>query len=94
MIKNSACAVQAQAESKLLVHTETLLEAVNTSACINKLLLTGVERMALGADFNSDVLLSGTGLDHITACAGDSGLNVVGMNSFFLYCGTSLSSII
>ena len=36
VIKNSACAVQAQAESKLLVHTETLLEAVNTSACINK----------------------------------------------------------
>ena len=50
--------------------------------------------MALGADFNSDVLLSGTGLDHITACAGDSGLNVVGMNSFFHYWGTSLSSII
>ena len=31
----------------LFVHIETLLESVNTSACINKLLLTSIERMAL-----------------------------------------------
>ena len=31
----------------LLVHIETLLKSVNASACINKLLLTSIERMAL-----------------------------------------------
>ena len=32
---------------ELLIEIETLLESVNTSACINKLLLTSIERMAL-----------------------------------------------
>ena len=65
----------------LLVETETLLETVNTSAGINELLLAGEERMALGADFNSDILLSGTGLDHVAAGTGDRGLLIVGMDT-------------
>ena len=69
----------------LLVHTETLLETVNTSACINELLLAGVEGVALGADFNSDVLLGGTGLDHVAASTGDGCFNVIGVDSLSHY---------
>jgi hypothetical protein len=38
--------------------------------------------VALGADFNLDVLLRGKNLDHIAAVAGDSGLFAVRMDAF------------
>ena len=69
----------------------SLIESVNSSACINKLLLAGIEGVALGANFNSDILLGGTSLDHIAACAGNSGLNIVRVDSLFHCKGTSLS---
>ena len=65
---------------KLFLHTETLLETVNTAAYINKLLLTGKERMALGANFNTDILLGRAGLDHVTASAGNGGLLILRMD--------------
>ena len=67
----------------LLIEIETLLEAVNTSAGINKLLLTGVERMALGANFHLDVLLGRLCLDHVAAVAGDGRLVQYGMDVLF-----------
>ena len=43
----------------LLLQAETLVEAINTSTGVNQLLLAGIERVALGADFNANVLLGG-----------------------------------
>ncbi len=40
---------------------EALLEAINTSAGIYQLLLTGEERVTLRANVNDDVLLGGAG---------------------------------
>ena len=65
----------------------TLLEAVlpvefiNAAAGVDQLLLAGVERVALGANFNGDVLLGGAGLDHIAAGAADRGGFIIGMDS-------------
>ena len=64
----------------LLIEIETSLESVNASAGINKLLLTGVERMALGANFHLDILLGRLCLDHIAAVAGDGRLVQYGMD--------------
>ena len=46
------------------------------------LLLTSVEGMTLGAHLDADVLLGGTGLDHIAAGAPNRGLLVVRMDAF------------
>jgi len=70
----------------LLVQIVTLLETVYTAAGINQLLSAGKERMTLGADFYSDILLGGAGLDHFTASAANGGLLVVGMDSLFHGC--------
>jgi hypothetical protein len=70
---------------ELLVESfKSLLELVNTSACINKLLLAGEEGVALRANFNSD-LASLCGLCNygLAACALDYALFVLGLNSFF-----------
>ena len=67
----------------LLIQVEALLKAINTSAGVYQLLLTGEERMALGADFNADVFLCGTGLNHIATSAFDGCGLVFWMNSFF-----------
>ena len=69
--------------SDLLVQTELLIEAADTSAGIHHLLLTGVEGVALGANVNDDVLLSGAGLNDIAAGTADRGLLVVGMDALF-----------
>ena len=75
------------------LHAVTLLEAVNTSAGINELLLAREEGMALGANFNADVLLCGTRVNHIAACAGNGRFLVVRMyilhicHLFRLICG-------
>jgi hypothetical protein len=67
----------------LLLETVLLVELVNAAAGVDQLLLAGVEGMALGADFNGDILLCGTGLDYVAAGALDGGLLVIRMNSFF-----------
>ncbi len=56
---------------KLLIQIETLLESVNASAGIYKLLLAGKERMALGANFHLDILLGRLCFDYVTAVAGN-----------------------
>ena len=65
-----------------LVQAVTLLETVYTSTRINQLLAAGVERMALGANFNLDVLLGRTSLNNCTTRASDSSLFVLGMDTF------------
>ena len=64
------------------LHAVALLEAIHTSAGINQLLLTGVERMALGADINAHFLLDGTGLESFAAYATNDALAVIGMDIF------------
>jgi hypothetical protein len=45
-------------------------------------LLAGVERVALGADLNADVLLGGTGRKDVATGTADGSLFVVGMDAF------------
>ena len=66
-----------------LLTAEALVEALNTSAGVNQLLLTSVERMALGANFDVDLGLGGTSVDDITASAGNGAVNVVRMDTLF-----------
>ena len=44
--------------------------------------LAGIERVALGADFNSDVLLGGTGRKDVATSTANRGLFVIGMDTF------------
>ena len=67
---------------QLLLQAKTLVETVNTSTGVNQLLLAGVERVALGADFNTNVLLGGASGKDIATRATDRGLFVLGMDTF------------
>ena len=64
---------------------ESLVELVNTSAGINKLLLAGKEGMALRANFNSDLVaalrVGGTSGYGLAASALDCNLFILGMES-------------
>ena len=69
-------------EELLSDSSQSLLELVQTTARIDKLLLAGVEGVALGADFNAHLAaLGGARNDSLTACALDDALNVLGMDS-------------
>ena len=65
-----------------LLQAKTLVEPINTSTGVNQLLLAGIERVALGADFNTNILLGRAGGKNITASAADRGLFVIGMDTF------------
>lgn len=65
----------------LLVQIETLLKAINTSAGIYQLLLTGEERVTLRTNVNYDILLSRASLDDIAASATNGRLLIIGMDS-------------
>ena len=69
-----------------LLQAELLVEAFNTTASVNQLLLAGIERVTLGADFNSDILLSRPGLEHGTTSAANGGLLIIGMDSLLHVC--------
>ena len=71
-----------QATRFFLLQTKSLVETINTSTGVDQLLLAGVERVALRADFNTDLLLGGTGCEHIAASAANGRLFVVGMDAF------------
>ncbi len=71
---------------KLLADVVTLLKSVNTSACINQLLLSSEEGVALGADLYSDITLCGACLDLVTASTSDNSSFVCGMDSFLHVC--------
>ena len=68
----------------LLRGSQSSLELVNASACVNELLLTGEEGMALGADINSLLAaLGGSGLYDLTACATNGASLILRMDSVF-----------
>ena len=66
----------------VLVKIEFLLELINSSACINELLLTGEEGVALGTNVHAAIFLGGASGIHSTASAADGGLLIVRMDSF------------
>ena len=68
---------------RFLFNAVFLVELLNTSIGSCSLLLTGVERMALRANFYVDFRLCGAGHESIAAVAGYSCLIVLGMDSFF-----------
>ena len=69
---------------QLLACLKSLLELVNTSAGVNKLLLTGEEGMTLGADFYSDLAtLGGLGCYCFAACATNYTFFIIRMYSVF-----------
>jgi hypothetical protein len=59
------------------------LELVYATAGIDKLLLPCEVRMAVGANFYTEVLLNGTRFERIAACAGHRSYVVIRMNSLF-----------
>ena len=65
----------------LLIQVEALLKAINTSAGVYQLLLTGEERMALRANVNDDVFLGGASLDDVAAGTTNGRLLIIGMDS-------------
>ena len=54
-----------------LLNAESLVETVNTSTGVNQLLLAGIERVALGANFHTDILLGRTGGKDVATGATD-----------------------
>ena len=65
-----------------LLYAVALVELVHAAAGIDQLLLAGVERMALGANLNRDILFRGPGLIHRAAGAADGGGLIIGMDPF------------
>ena len=76
---------------RFLFHIEALLEAINASTSINQLLLSGVERMALGANIHLHLFLRGTGFECFTAYAANDAFAVLGMDVFLHCCFTSFA---
>ena len=75
-----------------LLQAKTLVEAINTSTGVNQLLLAGIERVALGADFNTNVLLGRTSGKSVATGTADRGLFVLGMDTFLHFVDLFLSS--
>ena len=61
---------------------KTSVESVDASTGINKLLLAGEERVTIGANVNTDVLLGGAGFISCATGTLYDGSTVCGMNSF------------
>ena len=72
-----------------LFHAVALLELIHASAAVNQFLTTGVEGVALGADFDLELALYGTALEGLTASTANDALAVGRMDvlfhSFLLY---------
>ena len=60
-----------------------LTEPLDSSGGVNQLLTTGEEGMAVGTDFDLQILHRRTGLDDIPAGAGDGGIEIFRMNLLF-----------
>ena len=70
-------------EELLSASSQSLLELVQTTACIDKLLLAGEEGVALRANLDFDLFsLSGLSNNGLAACALDNALYVFGLDSF------------
>ena len=66
----------------VLLQAKSLVEPINTSTGVNQLLLAGIERVALGADLNADVLLGGASRKDVATGTANGSLFVVGMDTF------------
>jgi hypothetical protein len=80
------------AARRLLLDTsQSLLELVHTTADVDKLLLAGVEGVALGANFNTHLATLGRARNYgLTAGTLNGALNVLGMDSVLHNSFTSL----
>src|SRR5699024_12067825 len=74
------------------IYTLSLHDAL--PICIDQLLLAGVERVALAANFDVDLRLGVTGVDHIAAGAGNRAVHVVRMDALLHGSFTSFSIMI
>ena len=63
-----------------------LVEPLNSSCCVNQLLLSGEEWVASGADFNLDIANRRTSLNYIATCACDLSWLVIWMYTLFHIC--------
>lgn len=68
--------------TSFLLQAKTLVKAINTSTSVNQLLLAGIERVALGADLNTNVLLGGAGRKDVATGTTDRRLFVFGVDTF------------
>ena len=69
------------ADSGILLQAKSLVEPINASTGIDQLLLAGVERLALAANFDVDLRLGVTGVDHIAAGTSDGAVHIVRMDA-------------
>ena len=60
---------------------KTALEALDAATGIDQLLLAGVEGMALAANFDVDLGLGVTGVNHVAAGTGNGAVHVIGMDA-------------
>jgi len=67
----------------LIRHIISFSELVNSSACINQLLLAGKKRVTFRANFNVDIFPCRTGLYNLAAGAGYTGTNIFRMDITF-----------
>lgn len=65
----------------LLIFGVLALESFDPARCIDQLLLTGEERMAIGAYVQVDLGLRRSGVEGLSAGAGDDRIDVVRMNT-------------
>ena len=70
----------------LFIEIVALLEAINASAGIHKLLLACKERMALAANSPAKILFRGGSLDDLAACTTDCRFLILGVDSLFHSC--------
>ena len=68
--------------TKGLLQAKALVEPVNPSTSVNQLLLAGIEGVALGADFNTNVLLGGASRKDVATSTADRGLFIFGVDTF------------
>ena len=68
--------------SAILFNTVFTIELIDTSAGCRCFLLSGIERMAFGADLHVDIWFGRTCYESVSAVAGYSCLIVFGMDSF------------
>ncbi len=54
------------------------LETLHAASRVDELILAGVERVALGADFHMDFLASGPHGERVSAAAVNSGFRIIG----------------
>jgi len=69
--------------NRLGLFTVTFVKLFNTTTSLSRTLLTSEERMAFGANVNTDVFFNGTSFELITASASYSGLFVIWMDTLF-----------